>query len=111
MANKEKLTRRDIIATIGSAMATSAVLSLPVNAEESSQQPAIREWKILRYAFGWNAVKRTGRLMLYLEGASNPVTIDVGSPNEFSGFVTILKEEPVFYNSVGWIHTGTEPVR
>jgi hypothetical protein len=29
---------------------------------------------------------------------------------EFAGYTTILKEEPVYLNTNGWLHTGEESV-
>lgn len=111
MAKKEKYTRREVIGTMGAAIGSSALVGLPmtVNAETLQQSP--NAWRILKYAFGWNAAQRKGRVRLHLERRRDVVTIDVASPSEFSGYVTILKEEPVFYNSAGWIYTGEETVQ
>jgi hypothetical protein len=94
------------------AVTTVATASM-ASSDKASPEPAqqVREWRVLSYAFGWNSRRNAGRVGLSLENYNGPaVVINVSQPQEFAGYVAILKEPRVFYNSLGWLHTGIEPM-
>lgn len=110
MAQNKNYTRREVIGTMGAVITSAAIVNLAdeVFAEEPAQN---REYRVQRYSFGWNYSQKKGRVNVWLENYNkSPVKIDVASPLEFAGYTTILKEEPVFLNTNGWLHTGMESV-
>jgi DMSO/TMAO reductase YedYZ molybdopterin-dependent catalytic subunit len=110
MAKKKDYTRREVIGTLGAALATSAVVTLPTEAKgkESSQQ--VRRWLVVRYRVAWHHPRNTGLVTLYLQSTSTPVNLNVASLEHFSGYLAILKETPVYYDSRGWLFTGAEEI-
>jgi len=108
MAKGKNYTRRQVIGTMAAAIATTAVADTPAKGSSNEASPQVQTARVTRYSFGWNAGRRTGAVYLNLENRRDPVTINVASPEEFSGYVTILKEPQVFYDSNGWLFTGVQ---
>jgi hypothetical protein len=48
---------------------------------------------------------------LYLENSGTPATVNVASPDEFVGYLAILKESMVFFDTNGWLYSGTQNPR
>lgn len=110
MAQDKNYTRREVISTVGAVVASAVIVNSA--GEAFAEEPAQnREYRVQRYSFGWNYTQKKGRVNVWLEKYNrNPVKINVASPLEFAGYTTILKEEPVFLNTNGWLHTGVESI-
>ena len=88
------------------AVATTAIFEArATEAGPNAQQ--VQGARVSGFSFGWNTKTRNGILYLYLENGSTPATINVSSPDEFAGYLAILKESHVVFDSNGWLHTGT----
>jgi hypothetical protein len=117
MTKGKNYTRRHIIGTMAAAaVATTAVAEATMPAEATvgafgeSASPQVQVARVLRYSFGWNSARR-GILYLYLENGREPATINIQTPEELTAYLTILKEPAVFYDSQGWVYTGTQNPR
>lgn len=108
MAKTKSYTRRHVIGTMAAAVATTAAAEATATAFDPAASPQVQAARVTRYSFGWNTKQRSGILYLYLENGSTPATINVASPDEFVGYLTILKEPMVFFDSNGWLYTGTQ---
>ena len=91
---------------MATAVATTAMFEARA-AEAGPHAQQVQAARVSGFSFGWNTKSRNGILYLYLENGSTPATINVASPDEFAGYLTILKESHVFFDSNGWLHTGT----
>ena len=111
MTKGKNYTRRQLIGTMAAAAATTATAEATVTAFGHSASPQVQAARVVRYSFGWNTGRRSGILYLYLESSGTPATINVASPDEFVGYLSILKENAVFYDSNGWLYTGTQHPR
>jgi hypothetical protein len=111
MAKRETYSRRQVIGTIAAAVATTAAAEGTATAFGPGSSPQVQAARVTRYSFGWNTRGKNGILYLYLENGSTPATINVSSPDEFAGYLTILKEPQAFFDSNGWIYTGTQNPR
>ena len=107
MSKAKDYTRRQVISTMAAAVVTTAVFEASA-AESGPNAPQVQAARVTRFSFGWNTNRRNGILYLYLENGSTPATINVSSPDEFAGYLTILKESHVFFDSNGWLYTGTQ---
>jgi hypothetical protein len=112
MRNGNNYSRRQVIGTIAAAaVATTAAAEATAPAFGHEAFPQVQAARVVRYAFGWNTKGRTGILYLYLENSGTPATINVASPDEFVGYLAILKESLVFFDSNGWLYSGTQHPR
>jgi hypothetical protein len=111
MPKDKSYSRRQVLGTMAAAVATTAVAEATATAYGPGATPQVQAARVVRYSFGWNTSRRTGILYLYLENGSTPATINVASPDEFTGYLTILKEPHVVYDSNGWLYTGTQNPR
>lgn len=109
MAKSRSYTRREVLGTMTAAAAITTAINLPAKATSNST-PQTR-WRVERYSFGWNATQRRGIVRVWLANYNrNPFSINVATPQEFAGYVTILKEDTVFIDSSGWLYSGAETV-
>jgi hypothetical protein len=112
MRKEKSYTRRQMIGTMAAAAAaTTAATEASVAAFGDSASPQVQAARVTRYAFGWNTRGRTGILYLYLENSGTPATVNVASPDEFVGYLAILKESMVFFDTNGWLYSGTQNPR
>lgn len=111
MPKAKSYTRRHVIGTMAAAVATTAVAETTATAFGPAASPQVQAARITRFSFGWNTRGKNGILYLYLENGSTPATINVASPDEFAGYLTILKEPQAFFDSNGWLYTGTQNPR
>ena len=112
MTKAKNFTRRQVIGTMAVA-AVGATATFEASAADSApnESQQVQSAQIVRYSFGWNTARKVGILYLYLQNGSQPATINVASPEEFVGYLAILKEPQVFFDSNGWIYTGTQNPR
>ena len=111
MSKCKSYSRRQVIGTMAAAVATTAVAEGTASSSGPAVTTQVQAARVVRYSFGWNTSRRTGILYLYIENGSTPATINVASPDEFAGYLTILKEPQVFYDSNGWLYAGTQSPR
>ena len=107
MAKAKGYTRRQVIGTMTAAVATTSIFEASAAEAGPNASQQVQAARVTGYSFGWNTRSRNGILYLYLENGLTPATISVASPDEFAGYLTILKEANVAFDSNGWLHTGT----
>ena len=108
MAKAKSYTRRQVIGTMAAAVATTATFEASAAEFGPNSSPQVQAARVVRYAFGWNSARRAGIVYLYMENGSTPATINVASPDEFAGYLAILKEQQAFFDSNGWLYAGTQ---
>jgi hypothetical protein len=108
MAKAKSYTRRQVIGTVAAAVATTAAFEASAAESGPNESQQFQAARVAGYAFGWNPGRRTGIVYLYMENGSMPATINVASPDEFAGYLAILKEQQVYFDSNGWLYTGTK---
>jgi len=111
MAKGKGYSRRQVIGTMTAVVAATAAAEATATAFGYAASPQVQAARVTRFSFGWNTRGRNGILYLYLENGSTPATINVASPDEFAGYLTILKESHVFFDSNGWLYTGSQNPR
>jgi hypothetical protein len=111
MAKGRSFTRRQVIGTMAAVVASTATAEATATAFGPAANPQVQAARVTRFSFGWNTRGKNGILYLYLENSNTPATINVASPDEFAGYLTILKEPQVFFDSNGWVYTGTQNPR
>ena len=112
MAKARTYARRQVIgAMAAAAVATTATFEASAAEAGPTESPQVQAARVTRFSFGWNTKSKNGILYLYLENGSTPATVNVASPDEFAGYLTILKEPAVFFDSNGWLYTGTQSPR
>ncbi|HEU4434041.1 MAG TPA: hypothetical protein VFR51_11730 [Pyrinomonadaceae bacterium] len=111
MSKAKSYTRRQVIGTMAAAVATTTAFEASAAESGPNVSPQVQAARVTGYAFGWNTKGRTGIVYLYLENGSTPATINVASPDEFVGYLAILKEQQSFFDSNGWLYSGTQNPR
>lgn len=111
MAKEKNYTRRQVVSTIAATVASTAVATAMTEAAGADSVQQVQAARVVGYSFGWNAGRRSGIVYLYLENGSQPATINVASPDEFAGYLAILKEQQAFFDSNGWLYTSTQRPR
>ena len=111
MAKGKGYSRRQVIGTMAAAVVTTAAAEATATAFDPAASPQVQAARVTGSSVGWNTKARNGILYLYLENGNTPATINVGSPEEFVGYLAILKEPQVFFDSNGWLYTGTQRPR
>jgi hypothetical protein len=92
-------------------VATTATATAITEGAGANSLQQVQAARVVGYSFGWNTGRRSGIVYLYLENGSQPATINVASPDEFAGYLAILKDQQAFFDSNGWLYTGTQRPR
>ena len=113
MTKKSRYTRRQVISNVAATTVAATTVTFPDETVASTAQfMQSRRWRVREYQFGWNHIQRKGTIRLFLENYNqNPVVLNVGESGEFTCYVAILRESPVFFDSSGWLSIGYTPTR
>ena len=110
MTKKNNYNRREIIGAVGAALTTATIVNSAGETFAQTNSKTV-EYRVQKYAYGWNYKQRNGLLALWLEKFDkNPVKITVASPTNHHGYTAILKEKDVFLNTDGWLHSGMDTI-